>query len=620
MIYDRNLEALKLNPQYERVVKYLKEKKIENKNTTVSIQKSYNNQPIIVYQKQNNEYYLNSRYNPLFAAKIFMKMYSDITDKSGLIMFGLSNGMFAREYFDSIKKDVFLFVYEPSADIFYEVIQNIDISELIANNKFHLFVEGINEGEFGYKLETCNNYENYQKIKYTVLPLYKKLFPNEYNNFVEAIKQQAMGFQITINTALKMGERYCYTSIQNMRYLPGCRNGFDYVGVFPEDLPAIVVAAGPSLEKNVDLLKQVKGKALVIVVDSAIKTVYSRGIKPDFVITIDNQKPLRLFDADGIEDAFLLADGAANTDVFDAIHPHNLIFYSSASPVWDRLFASENTQIKEVYSGGSVALDALAMSIVMGFKKVILIGQDLALTGGKQYADGDSIDIEKAIGDGMIVVKDIYGNDIVTKADYRDFIRNIEDVAYTNPDVEIIDATEGGAFKRYTTIMTLQEAIDKYCNREYPLGDIIESIPRRFTNKGELKIQTTLQNMKKHILDIEEQMRYGAEECGQASEMLLSHKFDKKRLQEINKDLRELDDKYVNMEENTLFAYIASRDDYNFSTKVHDEEDNDIAEAIRLYENSEQYYNGIAEVSPKIVAMIDDCLEKLKKQYNLTDD
>lgn len=619
MIYDRNLEALKLNSKYERFVKYLKQKNIDKKNTAC-IRKSYNNQPIVVYHKQDKEYYLNSRYNPAFAAKIFMAMYSDITDKSGLIMFGLSNGMFAREYFDSIKKDVFLFVYEPCVDIFYEVIQNIDISDLLLNNKFHLFVEGINEGEFGYKLETCNNYENYQKIKYTVLPLYKKLFPDEYNNFVEAIKQQAMGFQITINTALKMGERYCYTSIQNMRYLPGCRNGFDYVGVFPKDLPAIVVAAGPSLEKNVDLLKTVKGKALVIVVDSAIKTVYSRGIIPDIVITIDNQKPLRLFDADGIEDAFLFADGAANTDVFDAIHPRNLIFYSSASTIWDRLFASENTQIKEVYSGGSVALDALAMSIVMGFKKVILIGQDLALTGGKQYADGDNIDIEKAIGDGMIVVKDIYGNDIVTKADYRDFIRNIEDVAYTNPDVEIIDATEGGAFKKYTTIMTLQEAIDKYCDHEYPLRDIIESIPRRFTNKGELKIQETLQNMKIHILNIEKEMRYGAEECRQASEMLLSHDFEKKRLQEINKDLRELDDKYVNMEENTLFAYIASRDDYNFGTKLHDKEDDDIAEAVRLYENSEQYYNGIAEASPKIVSMIDDCLEKLKRQYNLSDD
>lgn len=618
MILEKNLNALEKNPKYKRVVKYLNENRTEN-TAFATIREAYNSEQIVTYQKENICYYLNSRYNPQYAAKKFMTRYSRITNKSGLVMFGLANGMFAKEYFESNKNDVFLIVYEPSVDIFNAVIRNIDISELLLNDKFYLFVYGVNEGEFGLKLENCNNYENYHKIKYTILPMYKKLFMQEFDCFEEAIKTQAVGFQITINTALKKGERYCYTSIQNMRYLPGCRNGFDYVGIFPQELPAIVVAAGPSLEKNVELLKNVKNKALIICVDSAIKTLYNRGIAPDFVITIDNQKPLRLFEADGIGDAFLFADGAANTDVFDAIHPKNLIFYSSSSPIWDRMFASENTCIQEVYSGGSVALDALAMSIVMGFKKVILIGQDLALTGGKQYADGEKIDTEKVNRDGMIVVKDIYGNDIITKADYRDFIRNIEDVAYANPDVEIIDATEGGAFKRYTTIMTLQEAIDMYCNREYPLKEIIESVPRRFTNDGAIRIRKELQNMKTHIDEIGLLMKKGAEECRLASQMLSMHRYEKQKLQQINHDLRILDDKYVTMEENTLFAYISSKDDYNFSTTVHDEEKDDIAEAIRLYNNSEKYYKGISESALKIISMIDECLEKLKSQYNLLD-
>ena len=43
------------------------------------------------------------------------------------------------------------------------------------------------------------------------------------------------------------------------------------------DVPAIIVAAGPSLNKNVQELKQAKGKALILVVDAALRAVVNTG-------------------------------------------------------------------------------------------------------------------------------------------------------------------------------------------------------------------------------------------------------------------------------------------------------------------------------------------------------
>lgn len=616
MVYEKNLNALKCTSGNERIIEYL-EKNENWRSKRAFIETALNGEPIVIYQDKQKTY-LNSRYNPSVAAAVFIDQFADITQQAGLIMFGLSSGIFAKKFLEKIKKEVFLFVYEPCIDIFQTVIHEIDISDLILSGRFLLFVEGINEGSLAIAIESNSGYQNYCKILYTELPQYVRLFKKSYEEYREIVRKQAIALQLVINTALVRGDRFTYTVIQNMRYLPGCRNGFDYIGKFPADMPAIVVAAGPSLEKNVDLLKQANGKALIIVVDSAIKTVYSRGIKPDFVITIDSLKPTRLFEQEGIGDAYLLADGGANTDVFDTIHPKNLIFYSSSSPTWDRLFREEGTQIQEVYCGGSVAVDALTMAIIMGFKRVILIGQDLALTDDKQYADGEKLD--KKPRPGEVVVKDIYGNDVRTLQDYREFIRAIERLAYENPEVEIIDATEGGAFKKNTTIMTFQEAIDKYCDKEYPIQQIIESIPRLFTHDGPKRIQSTLLDMKKNVIDIGKRTVKAGELCEEAWKILESKKFDKRRLQKINAYITEVDELYVHMPEEPLFSCATTFSDFTFMRRLYEEESDDLAEAIRLYKNSVPYYQGIADASTQINKIIDDCLEKLKKQYNLTDD
>lgn len=616
MVYERNLNALRAVNNSGRIVRYLEEH-TEWKSKKVSVEDALNNEQIIVYHDMK-DIYLNSRYNPSAAADVFIDQFTHITEQSGLIMFGLSNGVFAKKFFEKIDKEVFLFVYEPSIDIFQAVIHEIDISDLLLNRKFLIFVEGINEGSLATAIESNSGYQNYCKILYTELPQYVRLFEKSYDIYREIVKKQAVALQLTINTALVRGNRFSYTAIQNMRYLPGCRNGFDYVGKFPADMPAIVVAAGPSLEKNVDLLKQAKGKALIIVVDSAIKTVYSRGIQPDFVITIDALKPTHLFEVKGIEQAYLLADGGANTDVLDMIHPQNLVFYSSSSPIWDRLFREEGTQIEEVYCGGSVAIDALTMAIIMGFKRVILIGQDLALTGDKQYADGEKLD--KSPRPGEVVVKDIYGNDIRTLQDYREFIRAIERLAYEHPQLEIIDATEGGAFKKNTTIMTFQEAIDKYCLKEYPIREIIEKVPKLFTKSGPIRIKKTLESMKKNVKDIGERTRIASEYCDKAYHMLEAKQYNKLELQKINAYIAEVDELYVHMPEESLFSCATSFSDFNFMRRLYEEEEDDVTEAIRLYKNSVPYYQGIAEAAPQIAGTIDDCLKKLKQQYNLSDD
>ena len=88
-----------------------------------------------------------------------------------------------------------------------------------------------------------------------------------------------------------------------------------FFNVFPKDIPAIVVSAGPSLAKNKHLLKEAKGKAFIAVVDSAISTVMSMGVIPDMVFTLDYKKSKKHFTSEGLNKVPFVAENDSSSAV-----------------------------------------------------------------------------------------------------------------------------------------------------------------------------------------------------------------------------------------------------------------------------------------------------------------
>ena len=82
-------------------------------------------------------------------------------------------------------------------------------------------------------------------------------------------------------------------------------------------MPAIVVAAGPSLNKNIDELKRAKGKAFIIAVDTAIKPLLKKGIIPDMFAIVDGKKPIELVQNEEVKKIPLLTSISASHDVLE---------------------------------------------------------------------------------------------------------------------------------------------------------------------------------------------------------------------------------------------------------------------------------------------------------------
>lgn len=614
MIFGKNLEQLQRTNG--EIYNKIQEPDFRWDENRAAIETAKNGEPVVVYiQEDGTREYMNSRYNPGKEAEKFMEDTVNLSEKATLVMVGFGNGSHIREFMTkSEKNDTNCIVYEPCKDIFMRIIHDIDISDILMDTRVHIVVHEINDKFAGVFSDIYISSINEKTNKHVSLPKYRKLFPQAYREFVEVLRNTYQDIEVEKNTIDMYGERAAYNCIQNLCYLPGCHSGVEYIGKFPKELPGIVVSAGPSLEKNVELLKKAKGHAMIIVVDTAIKMVMSKGIVPDMVISIDNHKPVHLFEMEGLSKVPFLAEMAVNTEVLELVKPEHLIFYSADSIVWDKLFKEAGSEIRQIYAGGTVAIDAMANLIEWGFQTIIMIGQDLMLTGNKVHAGEGEIEDMSKLPYNVVKVKDIYGNDGYTTADYHIYIREIEKIA-ERFDVKFVDATEGGALKKNTEIMTLQEALDKYCQNEYDIEKIIQDISVLFTGENsELPLKRMIK-MKENLNVMKTALEEGIEACRRGQRLLENKNYDIAQLKEINELLANVDDLYEHFDEGVSVLKCASKGYYEFEDSFYLTEEDHIQESIRMYKKSASYYQSIANAIPKVIDMVEEAIERWHKMY-----
>lgn len=607
-IYENNLRELE--SKHKDIYEIISDKDFVCNTEMVFVEDARNGEKIIGCRVDNKEYFFNSKYNPQNEAQKYIEDEISIPDESVITMYGLSNGCFAREFLSKNKNNVRCIVFEPDLAVFIQVIRNIDITDILSDARLFLVVNDINLDMMEIILEKSLREFNKNNNRHIALPKYADIYNDTYDWMVKIIDEKYDRMKILTNTAIQFGKRCCKNDIYNMKYLAGCRSGNDLVGMFPDDMPAIVVSAGPSLAKNVNLLREAKGKALIVVVDAAINTVVSVGIMPDMIVSIDFAKPLENFKAEGLQKVPFIANMDSNSKVFDYLKPENLFFGSSDSLVWDKLFKKVGSEIRMLEEGGSVATAAIANLISWGFKKIILIGQDLAFTGNRMHV-GDTKAKFTFDDKGYTYVKGLDGEDIPVRKDYLQYLRWIENIGYKYKDLEIIDATEGGSLKRNTTVMTFRDALDRYCVKEYDVEKIIYETPRLFEGKDISIVAKMLFCMKNNLRNIAGELSRASADCRRASIMLSRGENNIRELKRINASIDKLDNKLLNMDEVNLINKYVSDAEVDFITDMYIEEENHIKESIRMYDKCTSYYHKLAVTIPEIIDIIEDCLKDI---------
>lgn len=211
--------------------------------------------------------------------------------------------------------------------------------------------------------------------------------------------------------------------------------------------PALIVATGPSLNKQLSLLKLHQDLFTIIAVDTAWPILNKHGIVPDFLVALD---PISLpsWPENGLQDKLIvISDLICSPELVWSCLNHQLFSYSDPT-----IYATANkigAVADPILTGGSVATQAFNLAIKMGANPVILIGQDLALTDGKDHAEGylfkyDTNFLESQSSKGYDI-KAYHGGIVRTEKQLLVYKNWYEQRIRSLPETTVINATEGGA-------------------------------------------------------------------------------------------------------------------------------------------------------------------------------
>ncbi len=282
--------------------------------------------------------------------------------------------------------------------------------------------------------------------------------------------------------------------------------------------PGIIVSAGPSLRKNIELLRSdaIQNGAVIIAVDTAIKVMSKYGIEPHFVMSLDAQKySQKHFNGICNKNTVLIGDIVCCHSVLKTFNGRKTV--STTAKYYQNL---QNETIREttpsidwfeeflepfgdIQSGGSVATSAFDFLLNCGCSKIILLGQDLAYTGREIHCSGTYHNDDWLPGTSRIKNLDTINQNIIRRRKTRhitayggetvisDFVFDLYKSWFEDSSkkvsIDIINSTEGGCRIQNTYEEELSYALKDLATGE-STWSIIENTFLKIKNISKNKI------------------------------------------------------------------------------------------------------------------------------------
>lgn len=461
------------------------------------------------FQENGNWYQLRSRFPKEEALYILKNL--KINKDNLIILLGMGNIEVLLWLLNNTSNNTRIAVLEPNVFVFLYMIEYYDFEPYISSTKFSFIIgneEIMKSQAFAYSTLWINltrnieifmqpNYHVYQNVCLQVVQYIKNRIILILNSFGNSLQDKIVGF------------KNIYQNVDACIYANSYQ---EYMGKY-ENFPAIIVASGPSLDKNIQYLKGAQGKALIIACDASYQICIENGVKPDAIASIERGEPTyRLFykDKEMPKDLVLIAPCLLWPKIYEEFKGKMLLF-SKNSVGYEQWLSDFFPSIKFLSSGHSCATLAFGFAKDAGCDPIILVGQDLAYTDDKLHSDTIREKIYQSSNDATkrykpeaqaIWVESVNGGKVRTNEVFNLFRAYFEDSILIGKQ-HVIDATEGGALIHGADNRTLKETIEKYCVKEigFFLGDLLSDRKVEKEEKLEYyqKIQTGAEDLQKII-------------------------------------------------------------------------------------------------------------------------
>lgn len=342
---------------------------------------------------------------------------SDLKFDSLIIVFGVDTGEYLNELDKHLCSQNKVLIFEPNEEIFNESkkIELEDKVSIVLYDKEN--AEGV--------LATIINIDNFDNLYVHAFGNYKEIYSSEYEFLIEKISSLYIDMSANMYLAYRCDESFMKNTISNLKYINSSSTLNSYVNI-NKNIPAIIVSAGPSLEKNIQHMKKnidKVRKCFVIANNRTFSALIKNGITPDVVVCIDPSEAMYDMMKDNLNsDVPIVYYEYTNRKLIDNYKGEKIFMSTVLSRVIKEL--SDNIALSQ---GGSVAHACISLGNILGCNPMILAGQDLAYTFEKHHSDNAVFDVDKLINcSADILVEDVFGNKVSTTLTLNLFKKRIE--------------------------------------------------------------------------------------------------------------------------------------------------------------------------------------------------
>ncbi len=393
-------------------------------------------------QDEKGVYYYHSNVNPVREAADFARYYYQ-PGCEAYVLWGLGLGYHVQEL---LKRDdgIKFTVYESDMDVIYHCLNAVDLSACIANEGFSL----IYDKEFTKIIDTLECITENFILHYPSLRHIENVH----------IREQMELFFLRDSGKRNAAILFDNNSRENFKNYDGY---VDSLRPHFEGKDVVIVAAGPSLDKNVEWLKNKTSNMVIVAVETVFRKLIDLGIDMDYMIVTDANSRIYGHMA-GLENQnipMLYLATAYKKFAMNYQGAKYLICQNGYDKA-EELAGKNGWHLYE--TGGSVSTTALDVCISLGAKSIAFIGLDLAYTDNLAHTSGTGARREAVGLEDMPMVPALGGGRIPASKVFIIYNKWIENrVKKQDVTMPVYDATEGGAIVPGLQVTSLKEYMEK---------------------------------------------------------------------------------------------------------------------------------------------------------------
>jgi hypothetical protein len=323
--------------------------------------------------------YIHSRMDPEREAQ---RIAQEFTRTGFYVFFGCGAGYSIAAILDSPKVSKGIIV-EYDAAMLRSILEHIDLTHILSDRRLLLLVE---PADHELTDAILSRYIPSIDGDLVTVPLRSIVSArtDQFNQAAELVRNLTGGISDDYSVQSFFGKRWFANIVRNLSSAAGPTPP---VGPIRE---AIITAAGPSLEDQLDEITASRQGKFLIATDTSIQALHKRGLQPDAAISIDCQH---------ISYYHFIQGRPVDTPLFvDLASPPTVTrmatrryFFSSGHP-FDRYVASRFRAFPILdTSGGNVTHAAVSLAEYLGAERIHLYGADFSYPFGKSYARGTYI-------------------------------------------------------------------------------------------------------------------------------------------------------------------------------------------------------------------------------------